>query len=206
MEASFFVRHPVLKDLFGLIIFIICVVVGTLLINTFVFRSFSVLGPSMENTLHTGDRLIVNRLPVTAANLMGKTYVPQRGQIIVFKNPSWITGQPDEYIVKRVIGLPGEHITLKDGKFTVYNTKHPDGFNPDDYNNSEPMSPTSGEGDWVVPDGMIFVSGDHRVGTYSYDSRNGLGFIPNYDIVGPVSFRIFPLNQIRSFLNEGTDY
>ena len=58
MEASFLTRHPRLKDIGGFVIFVVCVIVGTLLINTFVFRSFSVTGPSMEQTLYTGDRLI----------------------------------------------------------------------------------------------------------------------------------------------------
>ena len=58
------------------------------MINNFVFRSFSVLGPSMEKTLYTNDRLIVDRLPVTWAHLQNKNYIPQRGDIIVFKKLS----------------------------------------------------------------------------------------------------------------------
>ena len=203
MEPSFLQRHPAFKDVIGIVIFVACVVIGTILINSFVFRSFSVVGPSMENTLHTGDRLIINRVPVTIANLEGKTYIPKRGQIIVFKNPQYTVGSPDEYIVKRVIGLPGDRVTLANGSYTVYNKQHPKGFNPDQFNNGEPQSPTSGSVDVTVPADQLFVSGDHRQSDFSYDSRNGLGFIPTYDIVGPVAFRIFPFNQVRSFLNEG---
>lgn len=187
------------KDIFSLIIFIIAVLVGTILINTFVFRSYNVIGPSMETTLYTGDRLIVNRLPVTWSEIQNKQYTPQRGQIIVFKNPNYIYGDTDEYIVKRVIGLPGDHVVLKNGKYTIYNSSHKNGFNPDDYNHGEPGSPTSGSVDTIVPKDELFVSGDHRQGNYSLDSRNGLGMIPLYDVVGPVSIRIFPLNKIRFF-------
>lgn len=199
MEASFLQRHPVLKDAFNIIIFIVCVLVGTLLINTFVFRSFNVLGPSMEKTLYTGDRLIVNRLPVTWAQLQNKQYVPARGQVIVFKNPMYNQNLGDEYIVKRAIAFPGERVTVKDGVLTVYNKENPDGFHPDDANKGEPGSPTSGEVDTTVTENTLFVAGDHRQDDYSYDSRNGLGLIPYYDVVGPVGFRIYPLTSLRGF-------
>ncbi len=199
MEASFFSRHPLLKDLLSLAVFVVCVAIGTILINAFVFRSFNVVGPSMESTLYTGDRLIVNRVAVTAANIRGKSYIPERGQVIVFKNPRYSQGIEDEYIVKRVIAFPGERVVLKNGAYTVYNTEFPAGFNPDDANHGEPGSPTTGEVDTKVPEGELFVSGDHRTGNYSYDSRNGMGTIPFYDVVGPVSMRIFPFNKIRTF-------
>lgn len=199
MEASFFTRHPVLKDVLNLTVFVIAVIIGTMTINTFVFRSYNVVGPSMEETMFTGDRLIVNRLPVTWSKIQGEPYIPERGQIIVFNNPHYSRGVNDEYIVKRVIGLPGERVVLEDGKFTVYNDENPNGFNPDDLNNGEPGSPTTGSTDVKVPAGELFVSGDHREGSYSYDSRNGMGTIPLYDISGPVSLRIFPFTAIRAF-------
>lgn len=203
MEASFMKRHPIVKDAFGLIIFAACVIIGTILINTFVFRSFSVLGPSMEKTLYTGDRLIVNRLPVTWAQIENKSYEPQRGQIIVFKNPNFDQSTGEEYIVKRVIAFPGERVTVKDGSVLVYNAAHPAGFDPDDAqkndSGSHPGSPTSGDVDTVVAKGTLFVMGDHRQGNFSCDSRSCMGTIPFYDVVGPVSMRIFPFNKIRFF-------
>lgn len=199
MEASFLQRHPFLKDVFSISIFILCVIIGTLLINNFIFRSFSVIGPSMEKTMYTNDRLIVNRVPVTIAQLQNKSYIPERGQIIVFKNPRYTAGANDEYIVKRVIAFAGERVVIKDGSYIVYNDQNPDGFDPDADNNNEPGSPTSGAVDTIVPKDELFVSGDHREGSYSLDSRNGLGTIPLYDVVGPVSLRIFPFDKIRAF-------
>ena len=157
-------KHPFLKDLSGLIFFIVAVILGTLFINTYIFRSFNVEGPSMEKTLYTGDRLIVNRIPVTVSSLKNKPYVPDRGQVIVFKNPMYTAGNPDEYIVKRVIAFAGERVVLADGHYTVYNPAHPTGFDPDNDNHGEPGSPTSGSFDGVVPVGTLFVSGDHREG------------------------------------------
>ena len=50
-----------------------------------------------------------------------------------------------------------------------------------------------------MPENEIFVMGDNREGNNSYDSRSGLGTVPLYDIVGPVAFRIFPIDKIRTF-------
>lgn len=202
MQADYLTRHPRVKDALQFIVFIALVVVGTLIINTFIFRSFSVLGPSMETTLFTGDRLIVNRIPITLSQLQNKQYVPNRGQIIVFKNPQYTVGDPDEFIVKRVIAFPGERVTVADGVMTVYNTAHPNGFRPDDATTAKgnsPGSPTSGQVDTIVPNGTLFVAGDHRQGSYSYDSRSGLGTIPYFDVVGPVSMRIWPLTKLKLF-------
>lgn len=201
MFSTYFSKHPGQKDVAGIIVFVISVLLGTLFINVFIFRSFNVEGPSMEKTMFTGDRLIVNRLPVTWAQLQNKPYIPERGQVIVFKNPKFDeVKHREEYIVKRVIAFPGERVTLADGKFQVCNNNNTQCFNPDDKNNGEPGSPTSGSiTDKVVPEGTLFVSGDHRQDSYSLDSRNGLGDIPFYDVVGPVSLRLFPFNKIRAF-------
>lgn len=186
------------KDIAGIALFIAAVFIGAWLINLFIFRSFNVDGPSMEDTLHTGDRLIVNRLPVTWAHLRSNEYIPGRGQVIVFKNPKFEIGMSDEYIVKRVIAFPGERVVLKDGTLKVYNSANPNGFDVDSLYDG-PLQPTDGEVDMFVPDGTIFVAGDHRQAGYSYDSRNGLGTIPFEDIVGPVAMRVYPFTQLRTF-------
>lgn len=192
-------RRSASKDFWGLLLFIVLVLVGTLLINAFVFRSFNVLGPSMEPTLHTGDRLIVNRLPVTWSMLKFEEYQPERGEVIVFKNPRYTPSSGDEYIVKRVIAFEGERVTVKNGVLTIYNGTHPGGFTIDDKLDDRPGYPTSGDFDTVVSEGTIFVAGDHREDDYSFDSRNGLGLVPLYDVIGPVALRIYPFTAIRTF-------
>jgi len=204
------------RDVVSLLVFIAVILVGAWLINHFVFQSFNVVGPSMEPTLEgengVSDRLIVNRLPITAAALSGKQYVPNRGEIIVFRNPlHGSVSASDEYIVKRVIGLPGERVVVNDCELTVYNSQHPEGFDPYDSftnlaeNDAEYNQCVNGDGtDVTVADNEIFVVGDHREGNYSMDSRDGggrasLGTIPLDDIVGPVAMRIWPLNKITVF-------
>lgn len=197
-EATFSTVRARLKDIGGIVLFLVTVFIGAWLINMFVFRSFNVDGPSMENTLHTGDRLIINRLPVTWAHIRGMSYSPNRGQVIVFKNPNWEPGQINEYIVKRVIAFGGERVVVKDGVLTVYTKDYPNGFDYD-AKYPGPQDPTAGDVDMTVAEGQIFVSGDHRQSGFSYDSRNGLGTIPLDDIIGPVAIRIFPFDQVRLF-------
>lgn len=210
-QVSFLRRHPILKDIFSLIIFVFFVVIGTLFLNTYVIRSYNVVGASMENTLHGKDRLIVNRAAVSLSHFLGKPYVPKRGQIIVFLNGDASgpltcgveTTIRDQYIIKRVIAFPGERVTVKDNVLTVYNNEHPEGFHPDDQTRKSdfdgPKKQTSGEVDMIVPDDEIFVAGDNREGTHSYDSRYGLGTIPYCRIIGPVLLRLYPFNKIRLF-------
>ena len=155
----------------------------------------------MEKTMFTGDKLIVNKIPSTLAHIQGKDYIPPRGHVIVFKNPEYslnLVGK-DEYIVKRVVAFPGERVRVVGGKVTVFNSTHPNGFNPDELTKDIEGSPTSGDVDVKVPTNEIFVIGDHRQGNYSLDSRSGLGTIPYNDIIGPVALRLFPFQDFRFF-------
>ena len=222
-------RHSWLRDFISLAVFVGIVIIGSFLINQFIMRSFNVTGPSMYPTLDgndgeytksaagsSSDRLIVNMIPVTIDHLTGSVYTPERGQIIVFKNPQYVAGSPDEYIVKRVIGLPGERITVDDCTLLVHTASDPSGFNPYEDTTQYPLfksvaNPTdcvAGSGtDETVPSGDIFVVGDHRDDNgmqWSMDSRNGggratLGMIPLKDVVGPVSVRVWPLNKLSLF-------
>lgn len=171
-----------------------------ILLTTFVFQSYEVDGPSMETTLSNHDRLIVWKVPRTLARLTKNPYIPVRGEVVVFtKTDSPLPDHEaeDKQLIKRVIGLPGERVVVKDGKVTVYNKEHPGGFDPDagtEY--AESITVTPGNVDIVVPDSDIFVCGDNR--NNSLDSRS-FGTIKTEDIVGKLIFRIFPLSKAQGY-------
>lgn len=214
---SYFGKHQGQKDLFSLIFFVVAVIIGTVLLNMLVFRSYNVVGGSMENTLHTDDRMIVNRLAVSWEHLWGREYIPERGQIVVFAhggNGETVHCDPqegvrDQYIIKRVIAFAGERVKVKDGQLMVWTDPNDDStmFYPDESTRKSdlegPKNYTSGELDIIVPAGEIFVSGDNRVDVggspQSYDSRNGLGTVPYCRIIGPVAMRLLPLDGVKIF-------
>jgi len=183
----------VLGAIFSWIIFPVAVV---LILHNFVFQAYHVLGTSMLPTLHDTDYLIVSKVGYTEA-LVGRAfhkndlYIPARGEIIVFHYPK----DPTKIFVKRVVGLPGDHIVIKNGTVTIYNTQHPNGFNPDvsyEPSGTETLIDT----DEVVQPGNLFVMGDNRTPGGSFDSREW-GELPSSYIIGNAVLRLLPLDQVR---------
>jgi signal peptidase I len=170
-----------------------------LILTNFVFQKFDVVGSSMYPTVHDKDIILVNKLPVTKSKLSNKTYIPQRGDIIVFESPLSYGSSKEKSLIKRVIALPGEKVSLKSGKITVYNDEHPNGFDPDSaYKENLPY--TDGDIDSLtVPEGHIFVSGDNRTSGESLDSRNSLGTVPLKNIIGEAWLRIYPFSDSKNF-------
>ncbi len=172
-------------------------------LTLFVFQSYQVDGPSMQQTLHNEDRLIVWKLPRSWANITRHQYVPNRGDIVIV-NESGLEayGSVDgdtKQIVKRVIGLPGERVVIKDGVITVYNKQYPQGFKPDEemaYGSVAEMTPTTNEVDVTLESDELYICGDNR--SNSLDSRM-LGPIKTEQVVGKLILRILPLNKFQRF-------
>lgn len=172
-----------------------------MLLTGFVFQSYQVDGPSMESTLQNKDRLIIWKVDRTIARISGNNYIPNRGDIIVFVERGFAS--PDgstKQLIKRVIGLPGDRVVVKDGFVTVYNKENPDGFNPDKtlpYGEDVDLSINpSDEADEKIGPGQLWVMGDNR--NNSLDSR-AFGPIEAHNIVGKLVLRIFPLDNAKAF-------
>jgi signal peptidase I len=170
-----------------------------LFLTSFVFQSYQVDGDSMETTLQNNDRLLVWKVPKTWSKITGHTYIPNRGDVVVFaeKEVSDFGRNPDKQLIKRVIGLPGERVVVKDGVVTVYNNEYPDGFQPDaTLPYGEVIRDTTGDVDVVVPKDRLYVLGDNR--DNSLDSRS-FGPISAHDIVGKLIIRVWPVGNMKAF-------
>lgn len=179
-------------------IFLLAPLIAVLL-TAFVFQSYEVDGPSMETTLQNQDRLIVYKLPKTWTRIWGNDYTPNKGDVIVFTRHSSdeFSEEGDRQLIKRVIGLPGDHIVIKGGIVTVFNEENPNGYNPDkgkEYSKS--FTKTDGNIDTTVDEGEVYVLGDNRGN--SLDSRI-FGPIKSEDIGGELVLRIYPFNKFDAF-------
>lgn len=166
-----------------------------IVLTVYVFQTYQVDGPSMKETLHSGDRLIVWKVPRTWAKITGNDYIPSRGDIVVFNEPSFDEDVKGKQLIKRVVGLPNERITIDDNKITIYNEENPQGFSPDLAPDSLPTQSPISE-DITIPEGQIYVIGDNRGN--SLDSRS-FGPISAEEIVGKLIFRLLPIDQAQKF-------
>lgn len=108
------------------------VVSFVLLTTAFVGQVASINGESMVASYEDGQKVLVNKLPVTFARINNTGFVPKRGEVVV-AHPSYGASMDeaeakDEMIIKRVIGLPGETVTISYGNIRIFNTEYPDGF------------------------------------------------------------------------------
>lgn len=158
---------------------IIAVVAGTVfLLTQFVIVNARIPSSSMENTISVGDRVFGSRLAYLKSD-------PERYDIIIFKYPD----DESKLFIKRIIGLPGETVTIRNGKVYINDSTEPldDSFCPE--------TPTGDYGPYVVPENSYFVMGDNR--EHSHDSRFWTNtFVSRDKILGKAGFRYWPFNKI----------
>jgi signal peptidase I len=164
-------------------------------VRTFLIQPFLVSGSSMVPNFTNGNYVLVDELSYHIRP-------PERGDVIVFHDPqNWAT-----YFIKRVIGLPGDKVTISNNKVTVTNAEHPQGFtlNEGYLPANTPVSPGDCSGgsfylgncNYTVASSSYLVFGDNR--PESFDSRSW-GPLPAKNIVGLVRLRLWPLNEITAF-------
>lgn len=154
---------------------ILIAIILAFLLRTFIFATSIVEGDSMDPTLQDGERVIFNKLIYLVDE-------PDRGDIVIIH-------RPEKNYVKRVIGLPGETIEIRNHQLYINNELYDQTFLTEDAINH-----TGNYGPITVPRGRYFVMGDNR--SISKDSRNGLGFIMEDEIIGRSEFVFFPFSEI----------
>lgn len=178
----------VTRQIFDFIEMLALVTVSIILCFSFVFRLNIVDGPSMEETLHSGEYLFVSDL----------FYTPKMGDIVVVHDMT--AGNYAEPIVKRVIAVGGQTVDIDFSTWTLT----VDGKEVDEssYRNitSDRLFTSNYEFPVTVEEGHVFVMGDNR--NHSADSRiSEIGQIDERCIVGRVYFRIFPISKFKVFRN-----
>jgi signal peptidase I len=162
-----------------ILVIFVCAIILAALIKSFIIDSRVIPTTSMVPTIEVGDRVIMWRLAYTFNN------EPQRGDIIVFTPPAELNETSD--LIKRVIGLPGETVEVKDG-YVYINGEALE----EDYLKEQP---TYTYGPVTVPEDSYFIMGDNR--NVSVDSHMWLNpFLSEDEIKGKVIFRYWPLSRI----------
>ena len=169
----------ILKELLGWIVYIAVIIGLTWLIITFVGQRTRVSGHSMEATLHDGDNLIVDKLSYRFRD-------PKRFEIIVFP----YSHKENTYYIKRIIGLPGETVQVKDGYVYI------DGEKLDENYGLEVMEDAGIAAEPIeLGEDEYFVLGDNR--NHSSDSRDpSVGILHRDELIGRAWIRIWPLDRI----------
>ena len=188
------------------IIVIVAIVVG---VRMFLVAPFQVEGGSMDNTLADKEYIIINKL----AYIIGQ---PQRGDVVVFRPPN----DHEKYYVKRVIGLPGDEVIIKDGSVflqksgekEVRKLEEAEYLNQRNLGHTYRHPPQSGDlspVSYEVPEGSYFLLGDNRQGSLdsrSFVSENGeqIPFVEEEEIKGRVWFIALPITKIHAL--EAPEY
>lgn len=168
----------ILISLWEVLEVVIIAVATVFVIRTFLIQPFLVSGASMEPTFVDRNYLIIDRITYRLRD-------PGRGEVVVFRYPN----DPGTFFIKRIIGLPGERVVLRNGTVTVHTGASGTGIAL-----REPYlrdgEETSGNFDVRLGSGEYFVMGDNR--NFSFDSRNW-GPVGRESIVGVVRLRLFPV-------------
>lgn len=167
-------KKEFMEDIFTLVI----VFVVFFIIKQYVLINAVIPSSSMVDTIQIGDRVFGNRLAYTKEE-------PERGDIVIFKYPD----DESQLFIKRIIGLPGDKIVIKDGLVYLNDAEEP---LEENYVAEEP---TGNFGPYYVPEDSYFMLGDNR--NYSKDSRLWVNkYVKRDKILAKASFRYYPFDQM----------
>lgn len=166
-------------EIFKIVIVSLAIIVP---IRYFLIQPFFVKGASMEPNFEDGEYLVIDEISYRFGE-------PQRGEVVVFRFP----GNRSQFYIKRIIGLPGETIEIKNQQIIIENQSSPSGFILDESSYLQSI-PAMGDYQITLKDDEFFVMGDNR--TASYDSRRW-GPLPKKDLIGRAWLRAWPASRAQ---------
>jgi signal peptidase I len=175
------VSRPPFGRLIEVVETLVLTLVIFLVIQNFVAQPYEVQQPSMEQSFEPGDYVLVDKLTPRFDDY-------SRGDVIVFAPPpGFAEGGTTTPFIKRVIGLPGDTVSIHEGKVWVNGVAIDEPY----VYEGQPTDPPAGQTTWVIPAGELFVLGDHRA--VSEDSRV-FGFIQKSSVIGRAWLRYWPFS------------
>ncbi len=171
--------------------FFILAVIVVAPIRFFIAQPFIVQGASMDPTFATGQYLIIDEISY-------RFNEPERGNVIVLRYPK----NPSKFFIKRLVGLPGDTLTLKNGVVSIATEQDPEPFILDEPYITFPKTDGKDDEVAVLGEGEYFVMGDNRAS--SSDSREW-GILPRDNIVGQALVRLFPIGTASFFPGQTFD-
>lgn len=167
-------EHP-LSEIIRFALIAILIVVP---IRMFIAQPFIVSGASMDNTFQDGQYLIVDQVSYYFED-------PERGDVVIFRPPN----RPDDFFIKRIIGVPGDTVTIEENEVIITNEEYPKGYVLDEPYIREEMTTNTPRQPWILGENQYFVMGDNR--NFSQDSRV-FGILSKSAIKGRAWLRLFP--------------
>jgi signal peptidase I len=175
------------KELLDWALHIIIALILGFLVVTFVVQRTAVHGASMEPSLHNGDQLIIEKISPKLKNI-------RHGDIVTIYVPEELQ-EGQDYIIKRVIGLPGDRVVIKEGCVFVNGVKL-----DEDYINGDYTYVDNDRFEATIEDGTVYVLGDNRLSGKSKDSRS-IGAINIEKVRGKAILRFYPFNAFEVIKN-----
>ena len=173
-------RNSTTSELIQWLIAILVAFIIALFVDNFLIVNAQIPSGSMENTIMTGDRVVGNRLSYLTKD-------PERYDVIIFKYPD----DESQLFIKRIIGLPGETVEIRDGHIYIDGSSAP----LEDVETKEYM--VGNYGPYTVPEGCYFVMGDNR--NDSKDSRYWINpYVSKDKILGKAVFRYWPITEMKT--------
>lgn len=178
-------RHSRTRNIIEWVVVLVGALLVAVAVKTFALQAFWIPSGSMEPTLQVNDRVLVNKIGYSIDDV-------DRGDIIVFERPDgWGVGDIKD-LIKRVVGLPGETVSVVDGVVHIdgepLEEPYLEGAATPDFFAESGCVPSC-----VVPEDHLFVLGDNRSNS---DASNHFGFVPFDDVVGRAFLRVWPPGEI----------